>query len=131
MPFVYLEGIPLEDGVLLLSADPFVYTDIISTGGPITLDAEIILAGKRYLEILQLACTQEYQDKKKLAAQMEAYRNLTVQKDLYALELEKERDYYKGLFSVRCYLFYKRVVRGVKRRIKAVIKKIYRRIFRK
>lgn len=131
LPIICPEGIPLNDGIFFPDKDPFLYTERVAETGPVTLDAKIILAGERFLEMLQHACAQEGREKKDLAAKMEAYQKLAEQKDLYALSLEKEMEQYKKIFVIRWYLFCKRAVRGVKGRVKPIVKKVYHKILRK
>lgn len=196
----------LEDGILLPGEDPMVYTNEITGNGPVTVQAEILLWGERYLKLLETvyisnsraldtkrmeldqtcnaldqtrsaleqtgmaldrtleeveSCRRQIgelhllrQEDHRSFARKEAsyeariaglngeidqcrrdlgsYILLVNQKDMYAMALEKELQYYTGLHVVKLWLFlgrtYRklrnflgRAFRGVKRRVKRLL----------
>lgn len=48
-----LGGVPMQNGWYLPGPDPLVYADITSDGEAITVDAEVLLPGKDFLELVQ------------------------------------------------------------------------------
>lgn len=53
LPLHYHNAAQAEEGILLLGTDPMVYTDVLSQDAPITIDAEIVIAGQKYIGALQ------------------------------------------------------------------------------
>ena len=57
----YADGIWLQEGLLLGGTDPMVYADIILPGEAVVIEAEIVLAGEFYLELLQSNNCSQYE----------------------------------------------------------------------
>lgn len=48
-------SIKMEDGLLLMGTDPMVYADVLANDIPVVIDAEIVILGEKYIEMLQNA----------------------------------------------------------------------------
>ena len=57
----YADGMWLQEGLLLGGTDPMVYADIILPGEAVVIEAEIVLAGEFYLELLQSNNCSQYE----------------------------------------------------------------------
>lgn len=97
----YHRAVRLEEGLLLLGSDPMVYTDALPSEEPVTIDAEIILAGQKYIGIVQEACdslaaqiSQLQQDLDRKCAEV---NGLTAHTEQLHRELDARRSEISGL----------------------------------
>lgn len=141
---VYHNGIELDDGAFLQGEDPFLYAVALQKDEPIVLEAEVVLAGGRYLEILKDSFAKEYEKQRYDIARQEAYnavlRNkvaelqsdlesyiiLANNKDKWALELQQELEKYRRLPLIRLGTYVVRVIKKICRIAKRVLKKCFR-----
>lgn len=57
LPLHYVSGVALEDGTLLPGEDPMILANVLPENGPVTLDAEFVLPGGEYVDMLSAGCT--------------------------------------------------------------------------
>lgn len=144
---VYNNGIELNDGVLLQGEDPFLYANALQQNEPIVLEAEVLLTGGRYLEILKDAVIGENAGYSQLRADielqtahnaalrsemevlqrdLEAYIILANNKDKWALELQQELEKYRRFPLVRLGAYAVRVTKKICRTAKRILKRCFR-----
>lgn len=141
---VYHNGIELDDGAFLQGGDPFLYAVALQKDESIVLEAEVVLAGGRYLEILKDSFAKEYEKQQHDIARQEAYnavlRNkvaelqsdlesyiiLANNKDKWALELQQELEKYRRLPLIRLGTYAVRAIKKICRIAKRVLKKCFR-----
>ena len=140
-------GIELNDGVLLQGEDPFLYANALQQNEPIVLEAEVLLTGGRYLEVLKDAVIGENAGYSQLRADielqtahnaalrsemevlqrdLEAYIILANNKDKWALELQQELEKYRRFPLVRLGAYAVRVTKKICRTAKRILKRCFR-----
>lgn len=58
----YLDYLELSEGILLLGTDPKVVVELFDYSAPVIIDADIIICGEEYLDIVQQACIDQYSE---------------------------------------------------------------------
>lgn len=53
LPLIFPDAVAVTEGFLLQGPDPMVYTEIDTDNGPVSIDADIVIFGALYLQILQ------------------------------------------------------------------------------
>lgn len=56
LPLHYVNGVALEEGVLLSGDDPMICVQVLPENGPVTVDAEFVLPGAGYMQLLEGGC---------------------------------------------------------------------------
>lgn len=134
-------AIHVNEGVYIHGDDPMAIAQLRPDGGIVTVDAEFVLPGTRYLGILENSVWENQQQfqarikekenqiflmeqrNKQLQEDLRAYITLINQKERLALNLEQQVVYYQNLQAVKIWSGIVRVLR----RIKSWMNKLLRR----
>ena len=153
---MYHNAVALDNGVLLQGSDPFLYANTLLKDEPIVLEAEVILAGDRYIEVMRdmlagkaAVCHVLQQEtdrlrrenasyavdnavlrneKAELERDVNSYIVLANNKDKWALELLSELERYRKFPSVRLHGWLTRFARKMYRTARRVAKGILSRL---
>lgn len=103
LPMAFTDSIDLDSSILLLGDDPWVTIDVDDQAGAVVLEAEIILPGQSYLEIVQESISSimhdEHISRVSLKKMMEELENVIEKKDALERCLEESHDKYNALES--------------------------------
>lgn len=121
----YSNAVPIKDGTLLLGEDPAVYTEDLSEGVPVVVDAEFMIWGESYIRTAEDTIAAQKAELETAHIEHEAlyrrlcdYETLVQLKDRDAVDLERELHYYQQLKAVRGYLRLKNLWEKIKRKIR-------------
>lgn len=73
LPLIVPAGIALEDGLYLPGDDPMVYANVPDADTALTVEAEILLPGAGYLQILQRACEEKHAQLESLMGENDSF----------------------------------------------------------
>lgn len=97
---VYSDYLEFSKGILLLGTDPMISVELFDDSGDVVIDADIIVYGEEYLNLVQGACADKYDEvqdlNQKLSVSIEENRKLQgeadrINADNRALQGEVER----------------------------------------
>ncbi len=87
----YSDCLKFSDGILMLGTDPMIVVELNDHFGTVVIDADIILYGEEYLNLVQQACVEQYSEvrdlSQKLDGFMEENRQLAGKLDSCAVEI--------------------------------------------
>ena len=110
LPLNYLNSYNIDQGALLPGEDPKVSVEVLSNTEPIVVDAEFVIRGETYINMVEDAYLKKSAaffaletENKALHRDMEMYRKLADDKDKHTIALEQELDQYKNMKIVKMY----------------------------
>lgn len=68
------ECLMLENGILMAGTDPMVFVDITSDAGAVTIDADIVVPGDEYMDMIQRDCFNKQAELEVLRQELNAER---------------------------------------------------------
>lgn len=121
----YSHAVPIKDGTLLPGKDPWVYTEDLSEGVPVVVEAEFMIWGESYIRTIEDEIIAKKVELETVRTEYEVlnrrlcdYEALAQLKDRYAVDLEQELHYYQQLKAVKGYLWLKHLWEKIKRKIR-------------
>ena len=144
LELVMPNAIQVDSGVYIHSDDPMVIAQVQPDEGSVTVDAEFVLPGAQYLDVLENTAWKKEQQRfqleqqnKRLEADVRAYMLLINQKEKLALHLKQRSDadaarirelegvvaHYQNLRVIRIRAWIGRVLRKVKRCAKKLLRR--------
>lgn len=93
---VYLDYLKLTEGTLMIGTDPMVFTDLISETDSVIIDADIVIFGDEYLNILKNTCIYKYSENESLQGEI---NGLNEQRENLAAHNKNLQGEIKGLSS--------------------------------
>lgn len=62
LEYGYSDYLKFSEGFLILGTDPMVFVELPDDSGTVVIDADIIIYGEEYLELVQKACADKYSE---------------------------------------------------------------------
>ena len=91
--YIYSDYLKFSEGIMMLGTDPMIFVELADHSDPVVIDADIIIYGEEYLELVQQACADKYTEAQNLSQKLNGFmeENGRLQGELGGFHAENAR----------------------------------------